>query len=372
MALFSTLPDWWRRNAVSHAKVWHVVAMVGLLLAWGGQTPVGALMYHVPGYGLLRDQSRNLLELDLALAVLTAMWLDRSSSGILNARWAGIPLGAAGALVAGYAVNARRVVSWAAMLPIATVQARAVAPAVWTTGALVVAGGLLLGFNPPPRWRIPAWTALMAVNLSLYASGQYWVHPASTAVMRGAQRPWSALDNALRGEGRIALYDPSLADSTLLNAARQPDLNVLSGIYSVQGYGSVVSERYDAATGAHPQLGYRPRSLGGALSNNLNLCLLAARPDDFSHRIKPGQRTRWHVAQTLRPHRAAWLYFGRPLAVQQLRVMASAPANSRVQVAAVTAHGQPIASQVITVGTLLDNAWNRHRDSPHEFERSAN
>lgn len=349
MAFFATLPAWWGKHPLPAARVWHVVAVLGLALAWGGHTPIGAVMYHLPGYGLLRDQSRNLMEVDLALAMLTALWLDSWPAARINRRWAGIPLVLAGIVVAGYAVDARGVVSWVSGVSSSLAQARAVAPAVWTAGAMAGAAGLLLIANPGRRWRMPAWVAFLAVNLGVYAAGQYWTHPAPVAVTRGAQPPWSRLDGVLGKHGRIALYDPSLADKTILDAAGQPDLNVLSGVYSVQGYGSIVSQRYFAATGAHAQLAYKPRALSGRMADRLNLGLLIARPDDFSRPVEPGSRAPRSPLLTLGPHQSRWLYLGRPLTVRQVFLAMSAPAASSVRITAFTPRLRAVSPPIAAV-----------------------
>ncbi len=57
--------------------VWHGVALAGIVLALGGNTPVGDVLVHVPLFGGQRLQSRNILVADLALAVLLAYWADR-------------------------------------------------------------------------------------------------------------------------------------------------------------------------------------------------------------------------------------------------------------------------------------------------------
>ncbi len=349
MAFFATVPAWWSKHSMDNSRVWHIVALVGLVLAWGGNTPLGALMYHVPGYGLLRDQSRNLMEVDLALAVLTALWLDRLPFAVFNPRWAGIPLAAAGCLVVVYVVNARGMVSWVAGQPVSVALARTAVPAVWTTAALVGAAGLLLLFTARRRWPIFAWVGLLVVDLGIYAGGQYWMHPAPTTVMRGTQKPWSSLNRWSRGKTRTAIYDPSLANPTILDAVGQPDLNVLSGVDSVQGYGSMVSERYFAATGAHPRLAYDPHALSGITPNRLNLGWLMARPDDFAYPMKPGQRALPSSSVELGPHRSTWLYFGQRLAVQHLQVVVSTPVTTRVRLATVNAKGQSLASQTMTI-----------------------
>jgi hypothetical protein len=57
--------------------VWHVTALAGVVLALGGNTPLGELLYHLPLFGDQRLQSRNVLVLDLALAVLLGYWADQ-------------------------------------------------------------------------------------------------------------------------------------------------------------------------------------------------------------------------------------------------------------------------------------------------------
>src|SRR5262249_154712 len=61
------VPDW---------LVWHVMALVGVALALGGNTPLGSVLAQLPFYGTQRLQSRNILVLDVALAVLLAYWAD--------------------------------------------------------------------------------------------------------------------------------------------------------------------------------------------------------------------------------------------------------------------------------------------------------
>jgi hypothetical protein len=61
--------------------VWHVIALVGVLLALGGRGPLGPLLLHLPLFGEQRLQSRNILVTDFALAVLLAYWADNPLGG---------------------------------------------------------------------------------------------------------------------------------------------------------------------------------------------------------------------------------------------------------------------------------------------------
>jgi hypothetical protein len=63
------LPEWF---------VWHLTVLAGVALALGGNTPLGTLLYHLPLFGDQRLQSRNILVLDLALAVLLGYWADQA------------------------------------------------------------------------------------------------------------------------------------------------------------------------------------------------------------------------------------------------------------------------------------------------------
>src|ERR1700760_4848011 len=65
------------RRRVPEWLIWHVQAVVGIVLALGGNSPLGTVLHDLPLFGSQRLQSRNILVLDLALAVLLAYWLDK-------------------------------------------------------------------------------------------------------------------------------------------------------------------------------------------------------------------------------------------------------------------------------------------------------
>jgi hypothetical protein len=66
------LPEW---------LVWHLTALVGILLALGGNTPLWHLLIRVPLFGSQRLQSRNILVADMGLAFLLAYWSDAWLAG---------------------------------------------------------------------------------------------------------------------------------------------------------------------------------------------------------------------------------------------------------------------------------------------------
>src|SRR5579863_3958499 len=78
VAAFALLGRLRLRHRLPEWLVWHVTALVGITLALGSNIPLGHLLYHLPLFGDQRLQSRNILVLDLALAVLLGYWADQS------------------------------------------------------------------------------------------------------------------------------------------------------------------------------------------------------------------------------------------------------------------------------------------------------
>ena len=123
VAAFALLGTVRRRRPLPEWVVWHVVAVVGVVLALGEYTPLGHVLVHVPLFGSQRLQSRNIALTDLALAVLLSYWVDhvldrrttenRQSGPTRRFGWfeaaALVPLGVAAVLAAAAAVTPARV-----------------------------------------------------------------------------------------------------------------------------------------------------------------------------------------------------------------------------------------------------------------------
>ncbi len=73
LAMMLALAAWLYGKQRGLLLFWSAVAVVALILALGGNTPVGRWMFHVPGYNMFRVPSRNLFELVLAMSVLSGM-----------------------------------------------------------------------------------------------------------------------------------------------------------------------------------------------------------------------------------------------------------------------------------------------------------
>ena len=104
-------PQWPSRLAPRERRTWYVIALLGFLLALGANTPLEHVFNEIPLYGRQRLQSRNMIDVSVALCVLFAGWLDRREEAdrayLKFDRWAGfIPFG----VVLG-------VTTWAAVAP---------------------------------------------------------------------------------------------------------------------------------------------------------------------------------------------------------------------------------------------------------------
>jgi hypothetical protein len=295
--------------------VWHVLALVGVVLALGGNTPAGHLLFHLPFFGDQRLQSRNILVTDLALAVLLAYWaehpLGERSQRLLRARarrrldretLLGVlaPLAMIAVVVLGVAWEAG-LLRWLGVSPAAAAAGGRLRPwlipsALTGAGAIAfVLFGRRLRAGPRLRWLgglvaadlvIFTLLAVVAVLPGLGSSARAATTAAaakaagpSGPAASGAVRPIAALGYP----GRFAVYDPDQVAAGQLTLLGAPDLNVLTGTPSVQGYSSLADGRYAAATGSHRATGegqdvLDPRAVGDGTLDQLNTSVLLTVP----------------------------------------------------------------------------------------------
>jgi hypothetical protein len=320
--------QWW---------IWYAIVVVGLLLTWGGFTPVAHVFYDIPLFNRQRLLNRNLLEVDLAVAVIFATWVDRmfrpaaaspapapgAASGpapvpapgpapgpaprparrarrAWPAGWTSdvvLPLVPPAAVVALqviflvggpwflHVVHAPVSVSRHRLLPLVAVLT--VPSVIAVVAAVAVVTRTRLGA------RLPAvLVALMVVDLFLFnAAIQYEpdTHAATSSTSATADRLASVV--SAEGEGpagglhRMAMFDPDRFYPVQADEIGEPDLTILRHLASVQGYGAVVDARYDAATGSHLQLNLIPSSLSGGALAQLDLGVLVTVPQYFVHLV---------------------------------------------------------------------------------------
>ncbi|MGH9082920.1 MAG: hypothetical protein ACRDWN_06210 [Acidimicrobiales bacterium] len=239
--------------------MWLGLLVLGLFLAWGSFTPLGHVWAAIPLFGRTRLQSRSLGIVDLALAVLLAFWADRALAGrTADAGLAGwrrwvtsVPALVSGGLCVAVLAAPGPVEAWFGANAAAGGRlARELAP--WLAAQLAIAAAavaLVLGWRRlppvPRRWGL---CALVAADVILFALAASTGLSAGTATIE----PTPARAAAVLGHaGRFAIYDTTAANIDTLSAVGQPDLNAFTRLPSVQGYGSILSATYGAATGTH-------------------------------------------------------------------------------------------------------------------------
>jgi hypothetical protein len=260
--------------------VWHLMALAGVALALGGNTPLGHVLYHLPLFGDQRLQSRNILVLDLALAVLLAYWADRPFAGSRRCREIVLGVVPALAAVAAVALAFTWGVGWVRwvglnIFPSASVVAQlrpylvpyavlgAVAAALVIFGPRLgprLVGCLMAGFVVVD---VVVFTALCVVEVGTGGFAASDAPGASSRPVTAGQVTTAAVTDPLRPvaalgyPGRFAIYDPGLLDPGALSSLDPPDNNAIGvgAMPSIQGYSSTVDGRYAAVTGSHTATG---------------------------------------------------------------------------------------------------------------------
>ncbi len=263
-AAFLTRVTWkgWRGRERDYA-IYVVIGVVGLLATWGSFTPLGHVFHAIPLFGSTRLQSRSVILVDFPLAVILGWWLQQVQDRVALSRsrpQSGLEKG----------------FRWVTALPAIIVLALSVALWAWgpwvinrvgiTDGMAHVASGLKLVNS------LHAVIALAAVLAILFLRNSRYLLKVLLAVLvadilvfliftsggliggpgpREASR--SAALKLLGNHGRFALVDVAGEHTEDYRYIGLPNMNVFTGISSVQGYGALISTIYDDVTGTHPQ-----------------------------------------------------------------------------------------------------------------------
>ncbi len=299
-----TFPFWMRAK---YDRLWAWVAMiaVGLLLALGGNTPLGRLLAHVPLYGHQRLQSRNLLIVDLGLAGLVACWVDaviapararpRRGRRLLEDALALTPTIMVIVLVVIAACWGRALQEFlnvSSPRPQLFMQLRgyliAAVVLAAAVGVFAVTYRLL-----QPRPRAVLLVVLVVADLGLALVNQE-LGPVDSSVVSASGSDTAALLSRLQHGGRFAVYDPEQRVRTSENAlalALRPDLPMLRELPSVQGYSSAVDATYAAETGTHTIRVVSLKTLSGPEADDLDLALLLVPASYVDPPTTPDART---------------------------------------------------------------------------------
>ncbi|HZU79906.1 MAG TPA: hypothetical protein VE991_08310, partial [Acidimicrobiales bacterium] len=295
--------NWW---------IWYVVIAVGLLLAWGSFTPLAHLEYLVPLYNRQRLLVRNLLEVDLAMCVLFAAWLDHmllapgpepDPRTKLSRRWPVLRSDVVLPLLPVVAVVGLQIVMVAGgpwfphflHVPGPVSYGTLWKQDVFLTvpSAVAVGAGLLVLRRRQLAPRLGRLLVVVVAADLLVFNGFAQVDPQLHTAVSGAEPAANALAAAVaaapRGADgetpRTAVFDPDRFYPNEVDQLGQPDLNVLRSLDSVQGYGAVVSGAYDAATGTHLQSNLAEGALENGTFDTLDLGVLVTPPENFLHMV---------------------------------------------------------------------------------------
>jgi hypothetical protein len=255
---------------------WYVLVVLGLILAWGGDTPIGHVLYAIPYYGQLRDQSRNLLLVDLGLAGLLASWIDvailplRAGQHTLRLRrteettrdtfrlrrtevvWTLLPV--IGVLVVwGYFLaNPGSVAFRLEAVSLTHIGAQKLDLTISALIALCAAAAVIGASRLGQALRISTIGAVIAVDLLVYGAQQYTFWTTPTSLLKGTT-PQEAQLAAIAGPGRrIAFEDPAMSPNLNdLELGGLPDDNIIEGVSSINGYGTLIGATYDRLTDTH-------------------------------------------------------------------------------------------------------------------------
>jgi hypothetical protein len=365
--------------------IWHLVALAGIVLALGARTPVGHLLADIPLYGGQRLQSRNLMVVDLALAILLAYWLDgflgdaRRRPSPARGRWRPdaetllgvLPAVAMIAVVVIALSFGTDLLHWLGVTRTAGGTDGRLKP--WLIPyALIGAGAIALvlaGRRLPKHLRSRLVAGFVAVDIVVFTvlgvvavrtrtgSG---VIPAAVHKGTAAQKRAVAARTGTAGRvrpiadlgygGRFAIYDPANLDGAAVRTLGSPDLNVLTATPSVQGYSSTVAGFYASATGAHRATGdgqnvLSPKAVGDGTLDQLDTSVLLTLPQYLlTGSGEPGATAgpAGSGSRTIAAgHSAVW-YFGRSVDVTSVRVPDSAArkdAAGGIQIGLVSAAG---------------------------------
>jgi hypothetical protein len=356
------LPEWF---------IWHLLLLAGVILALGGRTPLGHLLYQLPLFGDQRLQSRNIMVADLALAVLLGYWADqlltdrpprgqpagdqRPAGQRLSGRHPDLAtvLGALPALGM-IAVAALGLVDTGGLLRWLGADARPAGAAgrlgPWLIPYLLIGAGalalVLLARRWQPRVRARVICAFILLDLIVFtvlavvaiAPGGVGSAASRAAASRPAtsqaSRPEAAWHSAARPvadlgyPGRFAIYDPGQRYPRELPVLGAPDLNVVTSTPSVQGYSAVVAGFYASATGSHRAMGggqnmLAPQAIADGTLDQLDTSVLLTAPGDLVTEpgvSGPAPRAPGTGQREVAAHGRATWYLGAPIPVAQIRV----------------------------------------------------
>ena len=304
VALLATLR--WKRP-VPEWLGWIGIALVGAVLALGGNTALGPALSHIPLFGGQRLQSRNILVADLALGVLLAYWVQHTIDGPVlargkigtegGARRRSLPIALAVPVIVVIVVIVATAIPsqfarWMEALPSGVASASQIWPSLLPFLVIAVLVGTFLIVAPrlSRRRRVGFLSLIVVVDLAAFTvtsliavdGSQFWTTvpatktsvPNSSAADGTGSGTTPAFQASVGRTGRFAIYDP-LQVGGLPTIVALPDLNIRTHQYSAQGYSAIVDATYATATGSHRAMGngtnaLKPAAIGNGVLDQLD------------------------------------------------------------------------------------------------------
>jgi hypothetical protein len=346
--------------------VFFALAVFGLLLTWGSTTPFGHVFHLVPLFGKTRLQSRNLAIFDLGAAVLLAWFVDavarrRSEEASLTGRGRAvtlIPTGATALLCAAALVAPAGVVALLDSQSSATSVASDIRVAVAVSLVLAVAYLVVLWRNPA-RSQMGARALVVVAVLDILAFNVFY-QSGLVSGLTGPVPDVAAAQAQLGTAGRSALVDPGNLNYHQTGPLGLANLNVFTGIPSVQGYGSLISARYSNVTGTRSIASLDGCALANGRLRQLRLASIAVSPAGLL--APPGAFGPAFSCGPIKTTTTATRYFGTMTTVDAITF--AGPEGGAISKAVPSVHLLGANGQVLPVRVVLSGASVLHATFP--------
>ena len=192
----------------------------------------------------------------------------------------------------------------------------------------------------------------------------------------------------ISGGGRFLVVDPARLAGVALDEVGGSDLNVLSGLTSAQGYGSLTWAPYETATGTHSLDDVNPAALATGAFDSLDVRVLLTVPRELSiarseTEVAPGAgpgsppgldappiagvRDLSLSPIALLPGATANRWFGRTISVKSVTLEFSSPAPSRRDLAAIGRDIRFVSATGAVKTAQLASAWSSPSRAPRRW-----
>jgi hypothetical protein len=238
-----------------HARFWLGLLALSLVMALGPQTPLHRLLFLLPGYNWFRAPARNLMQADLALAVLAGLAASHLP-GVAralrrSAALVALAVAALGALILATDARSIGLVDAQAPLPAAPGALRPAPAMVWmaivAAGAAAAALAVLARRDDGRARRLVL--AVLAADLGVFAQLCYGPFLCPTAADLRRPSPLQGVLDAAGGPAAARFLSLTPEERPEDFALNEPNSSVLRGTASAGGNSSFVLGRYGAMLG---------------------------------------------------------------------------------------------------------------------------